>query len=184
MLSLKTVLIAQTVIHTILHLRQALNYITIGHIYMPPALYPLDMLMHYLVYLIPSYYLIFDLRAPSRGINMLVFASTTILYLALCYLGLGMVANYKTENGYYPLSYLLTTIIHAHVLSMIAQRLWVFIAYFGVAYSYMAIWTEILGVSYATFMEPNHFIELLIACGLSFLIYQEHSSARKSSHFD
>ena len=184
MISLRAALLTHSAIHLLLHLRQALNYILIGHIEMSAILYPVDMLVHYLVYLIPCYYLIFGSRQLARLVNIPLFAGITVLYLLLAYLGLDMVVDYNTENGFYPLSYFVTTLIHSHVLAMFAERLWVFIAYFGVAYSYMIFWTEVLGTPYAIFMEPNHFIELLVATGFSYLLYHEQSGQRKPFHFD
>lgn len=182
--SLKTILAIHTVVHLLLHLRQAVNYVVIGHIYMSAALYPIDMLVHYLVYLFPSFYLIREKKGHALSANICLFLVTSVLYLLLCYLGLDMVADYKTENGYYPLSYFITTLIHAHVLALFVDRIWVFIAYFGVAYSYMIFWTDILGVSYAIFMEPNHIIELLVATSFSYVLYSEYRSNKKPAHFD
>lgn len=184
MTSLHTKLLIHTALHLLLHLREALNYVVLGHIQMSAMLYPVDMLVHYLVYLMPCYYLIFGNHQSAKITNIALFVWITVLYLLLTYLGLDMVADYKTENGFYPFSYFVTTLIHSHVLAMFAERLWVFIAYFGVAYSYMIFWTEVLGTPYAIFMEPNHFVELLVATGFSYLLYCQETERRKVFHFD
>jgi hypothetical protein len=110
----------------------------------------------------------------KRVLHRNLFSIISLLYGILCYLGLYAIENHECDNGYFPFSYFVTTIMEGHMISMVVgdtslqiigmSPIVIGIGHCFTSYLYLGAW--LWYVPYSEFMVPNHILEYMVTTSL------------------